>query len=121
MTKKQKTTYYVLLVIISLIFLSASVPKLLGLQIEVTGFAQVGLPVWFMYCIGVGELLGVIGLWTKALFRYAYEGLFVVLIGAVILTVIYQGAVLAILPVVSIFILAYVVKLHKHIAEQYGV
>jgi hypothetical protein len=115
MNKKQKITYRVLLVILSLIFLSAAIPKLLGLQIEVTGFAQVGLPVWFMYCIGLGELFGAIGIWTKTFFRYAYEGLFLVLAGAIILTVIYQGVVLAILPIVTAIILGFVVSLNRKI------
>ncbi len=112
MTKKQKITYYVLLVIISLLFLSASIPKLLGMQIEVQGFAQAGLPVWFMYVIGTGELVGTIGLWTRKFFRYAYEGLFIVLAGAFGTTWAFMGFGPALFPVGAAVILSIIVKMH---------
>ena len=111
MTKKQKIAYYILLVIISLLFLSASIPKLLALPVEVQGFAQAGLPVWFMYVIGIGELCGVVGLWTRKFFRYAYEGLFIVLAGAFGTTWAFMGFLLALLPLAAAVALGFIVWL----------
>ena len=113
MTTKQKIAYYVLLVIISLIFLSASIPKLLALPIEIAGFAQAGLPVWFMYAIGIGELCGAIGLWTRAFFRYAYEGLFIVLAGAFGTTWAFMGFLPALFPLATAVMLGIVVYLKR--------
>jgi uncharacterized membrane protein YphA (DoxX/SURF4 family) len=87
MTKMRQSIYYVLLVIVSAIFLLASFSKLSGNSMAEAGFTKIGLPIWFMYVIGIGELCGVVGLWIRPLFRYAYEGLFVVLAGAIVTTV----------------------------------
>jgi len=118
MTKKTKITYYVLLVIVCAVFLMACIPKLLGQPMVVSGFAQAGLPVWFMYCIGIGELLGVIGLWTRRFFRYAYEGLFIVLGGAIGTTIAFQSLTFALLPLVVAIILGIVVRLHNKYSGQ---
>ena len=81
MTKKQKITYFILLVIVSAVFLLAAFNNFISSQAEMAAFTSAGLPLWFMYVIGIGELFGVIGLWTRRFFRYAYEGLFLVLLG----------------------------------------
>src|SRR5437016_4674594 len=111
MTKKQKIAFNVLRVIISLVFLSAGIPKLLGQEAVIQGFAMAGLPVWFMYCVGIGELLGVIGIWTKVGYRYAYEGMFIVLIGATITTAVFQSVVFALLPLAVLILLGIMVWL----------
>lgn len=113
MTKTQKIVYYVLLVLISALFIFAAIPKLMGQAIEVSAFASVGLPVWFMYIIGIGEIAGTIGLWIRGLSFYAAEGLFLVLAGAFGTTLAVQGAVLALLPLVAGIILGIVVWLGR--------
>jgi len=112
MTKKQKVVYYVLLVIISALFLFSGISKLFPSQMVITGFAVAGLPIWFMYLIGVGEVLGGIGLWVRPVFRYAYEGLFIILIGAIGVSAAYVGLLTAIFPLVVAILLGIIVLLN---------
>ena len=112
MTKKQKIAYYILLVILTLLFLFTAFDKLRGDPMAIAGFTQIGLPVWFMYLIGTGELLGAIGLWIRPVFRYAYEGLFIVLAGAIVTTAVFMPGPVVILPIVVAIILGIVVWLH---------
>ncbi len=111
MTKKQKITYYILLVLVSLLFLMAAVFKFMTSAQEVAGFAQVGLPVWFMYWIGIGEVLGTIGLWVKSARYYAAEGLFLVLAGAFGTTLVTMGFLLSLLPLVVAVLIIIILKL----------
>ena len=113
MTKNQKVAYYILLVIISALFLVSGISKLMGQPEASAGFASVGLPVWFMYVIGIGEVFGAIGLWIRPLFRYAYEGLFVVLLGAFGTTLAVMGVAMAIFPLIAAILLGIVVCLHN--------
>ena len=67
MTKTQKITYYTLIVIMSILFLLSSIAKLLDNQVVAQSFIVANLPIWFMYLIGVAEVLGAVGLWIKKL------------------------------------------------------
>jgi uncharacterized membrane protein YphA (DoxX/SURF4 family) len=105
MTKTQKTTYWVLLALLSLGFIAAAIPKLIGDPMAAAGFAAAHLPIWFMYFIGVCEILGAIGLWVPRLQKWAAYGLFIILAGAVITTAIFVSSVEAALPLVYAIIL----------------
>lgn len=122
MTKKQKIAYYTLLVILTALFLFTAYDKLSGDPMAKAGFAVAGLPVWFMYVIGLGELLGVIGLWikNKVVFRLAYEGLFLILIGAIVTTVVFVSIPLALLPMATAIVLGIVVRLNSKGRAQTG-
>ena len=109
----QKITYYVLLVLISLGFIFAGIPKVLANPMAVAGFAQAHLPLWFLYFIGIAEILGAIGLWIPRLSMWAAYGLWIILAGAVVTTLIFQTASLAIIPLVYAIILGIVVWLGK--------
>ena len=113
MTKKQKIAYNILRVLISLIFLSAAIPKLLGSPQAVAGFAVAHLPVWFMYFIGACELLGLIGIWIPKFKKLAAYGLLIILVGAVIVSAIYVGVLTAILPLVTGILLVIMLKMDK--------
>ena len=113
MTKVQKITYYSLLVLISLAFIMAAYPKLIADPQSVNGFSHAHLPIWFMYFIGVAELAGAIGLWIRQVARYAAAGLFVILTGAVVVTLIYSPFAYVIMPIIFIIVLGYIVKLGK--------
>ena len=118
MNKKHKVAYYVLLVLITALFLVSGIPKLLDQPMAAAGFAMVGLPLWFMYVIGIGEILGAIGLWIRPLFRYAYEGLFVVLAGAFGTTLVFLGFGMSLFPLIAAIILGIVVHLHGKIPAK---
>ena len=113
MTKNQNIVYYVLLVIVSGLFLFSGVPKLLTIPMAVAGFTKIGLPIWFMHIIGIGEILGGIGLWIRPVFRYAYEGLFLVMAGAFGTSLVFLGFAMALFPLIVAILLGVVVWLHN--------
>src|SRR4051812_7303284 len=100
MTTTNKVMYYVLLVLVSVMFLFGAFPKLMADPMAVAGFAQAHLPVWFMYFIGIAELLGAIGLWIPKTQKWAVWGLMIIMVGAVITTAIFQTVSMAIMPLV---------------------
>jgi len=112
MTKAQKIVYYILLVIVSALFLVASYSKLTGNAGAEAGFTLAGLPVWFMYFIGTAELLSVIGLWIARLQRYAATGLSIILAGAVVVTAVFVSIPEALFPLATAIALAAIVWLH---------
>ena len=60
----------------------------------VAGFALIGLPLWFMYTIGILEVLGAVGLWFPWPVPHTrMKASFVILIGAVITTFIFVSHV----------------------------
>lgn len=112
MTKTQKIVYYILKGLLTALFLFSAYSKLSGDPMAVAGFTMTGLPVWFMYVIGIGELLGPIGLWVRPVFRYAYEGLFIILAGAIGTTCAFLPGPIVLLPILTAVALGIVVWLH---------
>lgn len=87
MTKGTKIAYWILAVLIALPFFAGAYLKLTGSEMEVTGFQYFGYALWFMYVIGVLELLGALGILFggvihKQLPRLAALGLLGIMIGA---------------------------------------
>lgn len=113
MTTTQKVIYYVLLVIVSALFLFAAFPKLTGDPMAVAGFTQAHLPIWFMYFIGIVEVLGVIGLWIPKTTKWAAWGLMIIMVGAVITTAVFTSVAMAIMPLVVGIVLWYITCLAK--------
>lgn len=111
MTKAHKSIFYILLVLTSALFLFTSYDKLSGDPVAKAGFTVAHLSVGFMYFIGVCELLGAIGLWIPKLRNWAAAGLFIILAGAIVTTVIFVSIPMATLPVVTAIVLAVVVWL----------
>ena len=107
MKTAQKITYWVLLTLISLGFIAAATSKIAGDPMSVAGFAHAHLPIWFMYFIGYAELLGAIGLWIRkySLSTYAAYGLWIILAGATITSLVFGPAAAAVIPVVYAMIL----------------
>lgn len=56
--------------------------KLAGVPYVHASFAVLGLPAWFGYFIGAGEVLGAIGLFIQPLRLLAATGLFCIMAGA---------------------------------------
>ena len=106
MHKKHKTAHYIALSLISLLFVIAAIPKLLAQPEAVAGFTVAGLPLWFVYLIGIAELLGAIGLWIPKVRAQAKQGLGLILVGAVVLTAIFVGFLPSLLPLVVLIVLA---------------
>jgi uncharacterized membrane protein YphA (DoxX/SURF4 family) len=113
MTKTKKIVFYILLVLATATFLFTAYDKLSGDPMAKAGFAVAHLPVWFMYFIGVCELLGAIGLWIPKLRKLAVAGLLVIMAGAIITTLIFVSIPMAILPVVVAIVLMIIVKMDK--------
>ena len=113
MTKNQKITYYILLVIISLLFIVAAVPKIMDNPQAQAGFTMAHLPIWFMYFVGVAELLGAIGLWVKKYSLLAGYCLMIILAGAIITTAIFQSVLGALFPLIAALVLGTVIRLGK--------
>lgn len=83
MTKHQRMTYWILLVLVTIAFLGAGTMKLISNPMEVGMFANWGYPLWFMYFTGVCEVAGAIGLHVKKVARIAAICLILLLCGAV--------------------------------------
>ncbi|MES2315094.1 MAG: DoxX family protein [Patescibacteria group bacterium] len=114
MTKTHKIIFYTLLTLISIGFLGAAFPKLSSDPNAIAGFAQAYLPVWFMYFIGCAEVLGVIGLWIPKLFRFAAYGLWIILAGAIVTTILFTPMPgIAIIPAVYAIILGIIYWLNS--------
>lgn len=69
--------------VLSLIFFASGGAKLAGLDFEVAAFQRWGYPLWFMYVIGVVEVVGATGLLIKPLSALAAAGLALTMVGAV--------------------------------------
>ncbi len=94
MTKKKHIAYWVLAVLIAIPFFAGAYLKLTSSEMEVQGFQLFGYPLWFMYFIGVCELLGALGilfgkLVHTALPRLAALGLLGIMIGALYTHIMY--------------------------------
>jgi uncharacterized membrane protein YphA (DoxX/SURF4 family) len=111
MTTTQKIIYYVLLVLVSVLFLFSGYSKLSSDPMAVAGFAQAHLPLWFMYFIGAAEVLGAIGLWIPKLAKWATYGLYIILAGAVVTTIIFVSTVLALMPLATAIVLYIITRL----------
>ena len=113
----QKITYWTLLTLISLAFIMAGVTKIAAEPMVVAGFTIAHLPIWFMYFIGVAEILGAIGLWIPKLSRYAMGGLTIILVGAIVVTAIFQSVALAFMPFAYILIFGIILWMKKLIQK----
>ena len=115
MTKTNKIVYYILLVIISLMFIMSGYMKVSSDPVSVAGFVKAHFPMWFMYFIGAAEILGGIALWIPKLAKWSSYGLYIIMAGAVVVTIFFDNPLFAIMPVVVAAIIFYIGKLRaKH-------
>ncbi len=98
MTKTQNIVRIIILGLTTFAFLAAGIMKLLGTEMEVAGFTKWGFPLWFMYFIGVCEVLGAIGLHVKKVSRLAAIGLVIILFGAIGTHVFHNEGLIAPIP-----------------------
>jgi uncharacterized membrane protein len=104
-SKRITTSLWTVQALLALLFLFAGAMKFI-MPIEVMT-KQVPFPAWFLYFIGVAEVLGAIGLVLPGVLRIrtgltplAASGLVIIMIGATVLTVAINGAAPALTPLV---------------------
>lgn len=109
---------WILQVLLALLFLFAGGTKLVLSAETLTQMGspnQIVMPIWFIRFIGVVEVLGALGLILPGVFRsrqnlttLAAVGLAIVMVGAVVLTIMGDGVVMAITPFVTLLLLLFV-------------
>lgn len=80
---KQSKIYYVklgLVYLLGLMFVAAAVMKLIGNKMEVEAFTKVGIGMWFMYFVGVWELIAGVAVFMK---QYRRIGLILIALACV--------------------------------------
>lgn len=104
-SRKVTATLWTIQGALALLFLFAGSMKFI-MPIEVMT-KQIPFPAWFLYFIGVAEVLGAVGLVLPGVLRIrtgltplAASGLVIIMIGATVLTVIVNGAAPALMPLV---------------------
>jgi len=111
---------WLLSIIVSLAFLAAGIPKLLGRPAWIRLFSNWGYPKWFLLVIGALEVLGAILLFIPRFTAYAVAILTVVMLGAAY-THVANGEGLAIIrPLIFLFLLAIVTWLRRSSRKQLG-
>ena len=78
----RKGSAWVLSVLLTLAFMIAAIPKLLGAHAWILKFVNWGYPRWFPFAVGALELLGGVVLLIPKLARYGALVLAVIMIGA---------------------------------------
>jgi uncharacterized membrane protein YphA (DoxX/SURF4 family) len=91
-----------------LAYASAGTAKVLGVEQMAQSFTHFGLPLWFMTFIGLSEVAGAIGLLIRRLSTWAALGLAIIMIGAVVLHLRYDGVAEASPAAVLLLLMSYV-------------
>jgi uncharacterized membrane protein YphA (DoxX/SURF4 family) len=69
--------------VVSLVFLSAGIAKLLRVKPQAVQFHEFHLPVEIMILIGVVEVVGALAIWYEPLSLWAFAGLGCLMLGAI--------------------------------------
>ena len=101
---------WVLQVLLAALFLFSASGKFAADPTTVAGFEVMGLGGPGMYAIGVLEVLGAIGLLVPRLTGLAALGLVALMTGAVILTAVFVGAAMAVVPGTVLVLVAIVAR-----------
>lgn len=117
--KGKKIVLWVLIVLLGLAFVWSGIMKLTDLGgVSSAGFIQAGLPLWFMYFIGVCEIAGGIGLFFKRTSVWAAYGLIIIMVGAIVVCLMNQPWYYALMPLVFGLLLAKIVWLRKKTRQK---
>jgi putative oxidoreductase len=93
-----------------LAYAGAGTSKVLGVDRMVQSFTNYGLPLWFMTFIGLCEVAGAVGLLLRGLSAWAAIGLSIIMIGAIVVHLRYDGPVLALPATVLLLLMIYVAR-----------
>lgn len=105
----RKYFFYIALTLLTALFLMGGVTKLMGAQQVVDTFNHFGLPLTFMYFIGLCEAAGAIGLWIPKLSVLAAVGLIIVMLGAVSMHFMHDPITAAIPALAALGLLTFVI------------
>lgn len=111
MIKKLSVVYWLLAIVIAFVYLPAGAFKLMSAAEMLDTFTRFGYPLWFMYFIGVCEILGSLGVLigpfiNAKLPRLAAAGLMVIMIGAIVSHLIFDPPTAALMPAFMIAVLS---------------
>lgn len=81
-TRPARITVTVLSVLLALMFVGASIPKLLGAPDAVAGFAKYGYPDWFRLVVGITEVVAAALLLVPRLAWIGASAIAVIMVGA---------------------------------------
>ena len=104
---------WVLSVLLTLPFILAALPKLLGTQVWVVKFARWGYPNWFPFAIGSLELLGGILLLIPRVAKYGASILGVVMVGAAYTHLANSEGLQVLRPIIFVMLLGLTVWLRR--------
>ena len=103
----------VLTVLLTIAFLMSGIMKLTGAEQIRQGFEGWGYPIFFMYIIGLCEVAGAIGLWLRR-FSYAAKVCIILLMaGAVLTHLVFDGVGDAVPPIILLILAAAALMLHR--------
>ena len=103
----------VLAVLLTIAFLMSGIMKLTGAEQIRQGFENWGYPIFFMYIIGLCEVAGAIGLWLRR-FSYAAKVCIILLMaGAVLTHLVFDGVGDAVPPIILLILAAAALMLHR--------
>ena len=113
MYRPKNKVQMVVTALLSLAFLGAGIMKLTGAEEMRQGFENWGYPIFFMYIIGLCEVAGAIGLWLRR-FSYAAKVCFIILMaGAVLTHLVFDGVGDAIGAVILLIFAVVTLILHR--------
>ena len=103
----------VLTVLLTLAFLLSGIMKLTGAEQIRQGFEGWGYPIIFMYFIGLCEVAGAIGLWLRRFSFAAKVCILLLMAGAVLTHLVFDGVGEAVAPIILIILTAVALALHR--------
>lgn len=70
--------------LLTAVFVGAAGMKLTASEFEVSNFKRFGYPTWFMYAVGIAQLLGTVSLWVRGYVAYGALFLAAMMAGGVV-------------------------------------
>jgi len=120
-----KYALWIVQVLLAVLFLFGGVVKLITPYEEMMAGMPLPIPEWFLQFIGVAEVLGALGLVLPGITRIrpgltplAAAGLTIIMVGAVVITAVTMGPVMAIMPLVVGLFTAFVAFGRWRLAPQ---
>ena len=78
----QSFTLYIMCALLAIPLGFSGIQKLGGMQSWIDQFRAFGYPIWFMYVIGVLQVLSAVGLWLPTTRKWAVLVILIIMLGA---------------------------------------